>query len=680
MKKLLCLVLPLFCLCCRLYAEEDVYQKLFDELAKYPVVYNTYSETNFPVMSGNGSIGGLLDPLGRGVCNIEMNDLFLDASSRIVGAGMMLKFARFAGLKPDKYNQHYDLRSGILTTEVEYQAGAYRSEMFFSADKQDYFVYMIENTGENDLVCNIDFGRYEMRIDSFSENTVSFVSPENSFTTLHYDFYSNINFGKTNFPNSSYLPWSKDIFLKIPAGKRLEIVAQLRVSDKDNNSHVAEYSALRSEHIAAWERNWRRLGFVLLPESDFAKTYYRSLHYLQCAAGAAGNLPGECQFGAFSTYIANEYNLRVNQNLSNITPWQQRPFTYGGAGWATLAYIVHGDFDRAGAMLSAFYRPDALKDNAKTMFPSEKSAENADAICFAHETLADGRNHPVPPWDKQVHIQGFAPAMFALFNKLSGQKTDTVYAVVKGSAEFWRTILKYDAKTKTFTVPPLLSVTEDLFEEGNIDALIAARWTLSEAASMAEKLGVDRDLRKIWKDISNRIHIADHDGVYLEFAGDDGSRAGAGYMGIRGYVYLGFPTVEIMKSLSRAKVNKSLDLCWARNRRGEGMITFIADWFALTDAYWGRAEAAYEKALYAASQTEPHTSSMCEQNGSLYYFLTGYASFTMIPVAMVLQTTGEETRVFPAVPQALKDIEFYNLPTAGGRKASGVMKGGKIRW
>jgi hypothetical protein len=134
-----------------------------------------------------------------------------------------------------------------------------------------------------------------------------------------------------------------------------------------------------------------------------------------------------------------------------------------------------------------------------------------------------------------------------------------------------------------------------------------------------------------------------------------------------------------MKGLSEKKVNKSFDQCWIRNQKGKGMITFIANWFALADAYWGRAEEAYEKSAYCLTQTEPTASAMCEQNGSLYYFLTGYASFTMVPVSMVLQSVGDEIRVFPAVPKAFGDIEFYNLPATGGVKVSGVMKGGKIQ-
>ncbi|MDR0830481.1 MAG: hypothetical protein LBN95_10295, partial [Prevotellaceae bacterium] len=202
---------------------------------------------------------------------------------------------------------------------------------------------------------------------------------------------------------------------------------------------------------------------------------------------------------------------------------------------------------------------------------------------------------------------------------------------------------------------------------------------LTRAAALAEQNNTDSDLRKKWLQIAQNIRIKDRNDVYLEFGGDDGSRAGAGYQGIRGYAYLGFPTLETMKDFSAKKVNKSLDQCWERNKKGKGMITFIANWFALTDAYWGRAEEAYEKSNYCITQTEPSCSAMAEQNGALYYFLTGYASFTTVPVSMVLQSVDNEIKVFPAVPKVFADIEFYNLPATGGIKVSGVMKGGKTQ-
>jgi hypothetical protein len=150
-------------------------------------------------------------------------------------------------------------------------------------------------------------------------------------------------------------------------------------------------------------------------------------------------------------------------------------------------------------------------------------------------------------------------------------------------------------------------------------------------------------------------------------------------MGIRGYAYLGFPTLETMKDFSQQKVHKSLNECWLRNKKGEGMITFLANWFALTDAYWGRGDAAYKKSAYCLTQIDPSGTAMCEHNGALYYFLTGYASFVMVPVAMVLQSVDNEIVTFPAVPQAFADIEFYDLPATNGVRVSGIMKGGKVQ-
>ena len=125
------------------------------------------------------------------------------------------------------------------------------------------------------------------------------------------------------------------------------------------------------------------------------------------------------------------------------------------------------------------------------------------------------------------------------------------------------------------------------------------------------------------------------------------------------------------------KPGKSLDQCWLRNKKGEVMITFLANWFAITDIYWGSAEEAFDKLAYSLSQIDESGTAMCEQSGSLYYFLTGYASFVLAPLSMVLQTVGDEIRVFPSVPKAFQNIEFYNLPTIDGIRVSGVMKNGK---
>jgi hypothetical protein len=70
---------------------------------------------------------------------------------------------------------------------------------------------------------------------------------------------------------------------------------------------------------------------------------------------------------------------------------------------------------------------------------------------------------------------------------------------------------------------------------------------------------------------------------------------------------------------------------------------------------------------------------MCEQNGMFYYFLTSYASFAVVPVFMVLQSIGNDIKVFPAVPEAFGDIAFYQLPAIDGIRVSGEMKNGQVQ-
>jgi hypothetical protein len=690
LNKMIRLSLLLLFLPAMLYAEDSVYEKLAVQLQKYDVVYDGYKDTHYPILSGNAAIGGLTDPLGRGIYNIEVNDLYLNETGRTIGPGMMLNIVQFAGLQPVSYRQSYHLENGILTTDLGYTNGAYHAEMFFSQDDKELMVYTLTNQGTQNLVCNLDIGRYALKYVNHTRSNLYFTSNDGSFSSLHYFLQSNLRL-------DSRLPYSQDVFVNVPPDKTLELTLRLKVTSDNTPQSLTNpdnFTSLFENQAMKWKENWQTMGFVVLPDGEYARTFYRSLHWLQCTAGLEKNLPGEQQFATFTSNMAAAYNYRGKAHL-NRTPWDQEPFTYGAAGWSILAYTWLGDKTRAGNMLAGFYRPEALKKNVTDIFPLGNyefeyggkkkgyfdylSPDHADAISFAHQNNFDRSNHQAPPWDKQVHIQGFAPAMYYHYNRIYAEKEDTVYAVMKGSAEFWRAILHYDSKQKSYTLAPLLSLTEDLFEADLLDALISAKWVLTRAAALAEQRNTDSDLQKKWLQIAQNIRIKDKNEVYLEFGGDDGSRVGAGYQGIRGYAYLGFPTLELMKDFSAKKVNKSLDQCWERNKKGDGMITFIANWFALTDAYWGRAEEAYEKSSYCLTQTDPDCSAMCEQNGHLYYFLTGYASFTLVPVSMVLQSAGNEIKVFPAVPKAFEDIEFYNLPATDGIRVSGVMKGGKAQ-
>jgi len=690
MKKLFFLIVCIVFISANVTAQNQGNQKLMDELRKYPVVYNTWQKSNMPILTGNTEMGGLTDPLGRGIYNIDMANLWLSSSRRSVGAGMMLKIAQFSGVQPAFYKQEYDLTTGILTTKLVYPDGGYHSELFFSQDNKELMVYTYTNDGTDDLICNIDFGLFDMDFVSNSSNTISGISKEGAYTQLRYHLRSNIDFNYDKFPKGN------DVWVRVAPKKRLEIVVQIRAGKNIPQQVLPEsydIEKLKSDHVNAWKKNWASMGSVILPEGDYAKLYYRSLHWLQCVSGSEQYLPSEAQFGTLTSRMAAEYNYFGNIELNHHT-WQGHSFTYG-AGWSAYAYTMYGDKVRAGKMLNNLYKPEALKKNATTMFPVGEyefvyngkprgkytylKNTNPEAIAFAHEQYDNGENINVSPWDKQIHIQGYAPALFYMYSRYFDCGKDTAYAVLKGAAEFWSEMLNYDSKTKRYSLPPVLSLTEDLFEKDLLDGLLAAKWVLSEASKMAWIRNEDPQLQKKWKWISGHIKLDDRDNIYQEFAGDDGTRSGGGYMGIRGYVYLGFPTMDLKPVLSPLKVAKSLDEAWIRNNKGKGMITFLANWFAMTDAYWGRGEEALEKSSYCLTQLDASGTALSESDQHLHYFLTGYSTFTMVPVTMVLQSINDQVYVFPAVPKAFSNIEFYDLPAIHGLKVSGVMKNGDVK-
>jgi hypothetical protein len=151
-------------------------------------------------------------------------------------------------------------------------------------------------------------------------------------------------------------------------------------------------------------------------------------------------------------------------------------------------------------------------------------------------------------------------------------------------------------------------------------------------------------------------------------------------------MYLGYPLTQSIPGLNPGKVRRTLDLTWARNDQGRGMITFIANWFALTESHWGNGDLAYARSSHFLDTLDPSGAAVCEaeteRDGRIEcvnpYFLTGYASFILTPISMMLQSEGDQLRAFPAMPARWADAAFYDLPATGGKRVSAKFRGGKL--
>ncbi|MCG8305888.1 MAG: hypothetical protein MI975_00755 [Cytophagales bacterium] len=132
----------------------------------------------------------------------------------------------------------------------------------------------------------------------------------------------------------------------------------------------------------------------------------------------------------------------------------------------------------------------------------------------------------------------------------------------------------------------------------------------------------------------------------------------------------------------------ALDNTWERNQFGEGMITFVMNWFALTETLLKNGNQAYTISKLCSETLDPSGTTFCEQlnlseNGSQCvnpYFLTGYSSFILVPIHLMLQSHDGIIQLFPAMPEMWSDALFYDLPAEGGLRVSAELKDGSILW
>jgi hypothetical protein len=227
----------------------------------------------------------------------------------------------------------------------------------------------------------------------------------------------------------------------------------------------------------------------------------------------------------------------------------------------------------------------------------------------------------------------------------------------------------------------MTSLTEDLIARHPIDAALAAKWCMLMAYRDALTMNRDASRRDQWREVADHLQIPQNDQRYLEYAGDPGQRPGGGYQGVRGFVYLGWPTTELIPTLDRAKALNTLEHTWERNRKGEGMIGFVANWFALADLHYGRGDHALAILKHNFLCEDAWGQGVSETPGSgNYHFTTNYSSYLLVPLAMAVQSVNAHVQVFSGVPSAWKDFAFYQVPAESGLRVSGVMRDGEVRW
>ena len=611
------------------------------------------------LLLGNARLGGCLAASGLGISALWGAELWLNPDQRLPLKGLMLSSATLEGLAPTSYQQNLALRDGLARTSVRYAGDTgYDAELFCSMADQSLLVMRLTPLGNT---------AQEWRLDVPITGEPEQPSPQLLVGKSRADAFTPFTWTLQSDRVLTRAAANRFTVLLAPA-QSLTLSFRLQTDATDSaatSSARTDFASLLARHRSAWDGLWQRCAVLALPDPDLERLWYRSLYWTMSTCGNRRYLPGESMF---------------------VVPcWNMHAFTYGAAGWATQAFTAVGLPERAKAMLDWHLKPGALRANAQFYTNAlTQSAAAPHAMAFAHEVRNDGQRIPCNHWELQRHLDGFGAALFYRHQRFYPNQSmppADLYPLTKGLAEFWYGLAKSDTPNGDYLLPRMTSLTEDLIARHPIDAALAAKWCLLMAYRDAVTLNRDANRRDQWREVAEHLNMPQNDQRYLEYSGDPGQRPGGGYQGVRGFVYLGWPTTELISTLDRTKALSTLDHTWERNRKGEGMIGFVANWFALADLHYGRGDHALQILKHNFLCEDAWGQGVSETPGSgNYHFTTNYSSYLLVPLAMAVQSVNSRVQTFSGVPSAWKNFAFYQVPAESGLRVSGVMRDGEVCW
>jgi hypothetical protein len=663
-----------------------------DRLKRFGFDYQRY-EIRKPhepgLLIANAEFGGMTNTLGLGVPTMWGAAIWANRAERAPMGGITLSCDQFGFDRiPRVYRQQLSLEDAVLRTTVGYEDGSgFETQQFFSMSSPGLFVLYLKNMG------GVEQRRWGITLPTLNNqvetwlvspldaenNVISGASPA-TFTQLAWAVRANKALHKISgeeqgatFAGRYELALAPEesvlIILSTVAGGNdvlpgLSADECLQLARQEVMAAPMDFPRLASANSAAWEELWAQTAVLTVPDVTYERVWYRSLFQTIMTVGSKRYLPGESMFA--------------------VPCWSMQPFTYGAAGWGTLALLTAGLPQRAKPMLDLLYRPESLAENAAYLM-RRLNVENGSgaALSFAHMQILNGKNFPCGHFEMQLHFDGFAAALFYRFGRYYPDKEyfkTTIYPVLRGTAEFWASIAQKD-KNGGYVLPIMTGLSEDMQRADWFESAISAKYCLMLAHDQAVQMNADGELRARWKEVGDGLVIPQSAMRYLEFPGDNEDRQGGGYQGIRGFVYAGYPTEELAATLDPDKVKNTLDETWRRNRAGEGMIGFMAAWFGLCETVFGRGDHALTMLGYCLKCLDKWGYSISEfPENKNYYFIDNFAGYALMIMSMALQSYGDRIIPFPAVPNAWKNFAFYNLPAEAGIRVSGEMKDGHVRW
>ncbi len=628
--------------------------------------FRNFSERNMEYLCANGEIGGLVLLPGTGFQFFFSNNNWRDKNGRTADRGLHVLCRDYhvdeatflEQVKITKYIQHLGLEDGVVSTEIgfgEDQLG-YKTTLFVSQKNKNLVCMTVTNTEREEKVWTValpDAG-YETkeRVLASGSCIIGWRDSAEYFTKTAFALHSDkqIMHGGIALSPGETAVLRFAFTTSIGEGEAYEDAAEAFLEmDKT-------YGELLAGHREVWRRYWTDAPFVQTPDEEINKLFYRALYWELCQHGGKKNLSPEAAFAS------------LRGDCSEL--WDGHPFSYGAPGQAVESLLMVGRSDLARNILDVMYRPEALRANAK------RYTDMDGAFSFAHENDINGFEIAPKSWGTQRHIDGFVADLYRKYHECNPEEksffSDRVYPVFRGVAQFYRGTLTYSEEYGAYLFPKWVFVSEFGARTNTLDVVLNAVFVFKQAAEYASELGVDEKDAREWLRLSDRLHVPQNDEIYLQYTGDAGRTSeGGGYFGKRAQLYLGIPYLLERGYVDEAKARRTLLSAWEDNRRGSGMITFVAGWGAKTAARFGMGNLSLEM-LKRYFDCNPGFISETESGKP--YFQCGFVKSLL---SLFVQGDYGTIRAFRAVPDAWGDVTFENVTTINGIKVSGTWRHGK---
>jgi len=642
-------------------------------------------DQNTPPLIGNGDIGGTFDPFGgttfdelrfgtgaqRDIRTLLLTQLmvpdywvledqgahFLDPRYyRPVSPRKYLAYgAPFSLLlRPEderfpeavtEHSQLLDISQGLLTTKFRVGGSAYEIECFISPS-ESLLAYRIIATAPMrfEVAGNPSPSRpgIEDGIPSrrYQETKNGFTINESHDELVVLKQVSNVFCPAYVAVSSPGLERQTQGF-KLPAGEHTLFVAighpssdQARAQAIDVSRQAAKrgYAAIRSAHTNWWRQFWER-SYISIPDKRLEQMWYRSVYYLaSCLPRRVKSFSPEGGYGIFPAFAGYHPQDSVYHLFSAISS------NHPELGQAQIEHLLETLPVAQAVARNIYYLKGARYPWHSTPGLLPYLPGHSNDGYYLHE-------HHVNGWvaefvRRYLNAYGWDPS-----------QTRRYYPILREIARFFSSMLTPRGKQLEIAYVPSAGQEEtghDNNQKNIFDMLVAAKWSLSIAGETAEKLGVDQEEARRWKEESSLLSLdycLRSDSTYGSFEGDQGhtEKVPIQLIGVVMTSLFNDDRTRFLRTYDYLRGAVKIDTCsWspgyyaisaARLRKPEEALRSLEEGFKFSRAPW----------IMFIENTY-------QVPGRMPYYLAAHALFVQGVNEMLLQDWSGKVELFPACP------------------------------